>query len=306
MPFTKKKDEAPAKTDQKSDQKKAVSMDEVKDPKPGDIKVIDGVEYIYARNKKYMLTPYEPENVWIRKDQYSPGLVDSTAATSGNKKEKDAAELRIAKLEEESKKKGLQPQTTYPPQMGSSPGGMGFMPGMSLVAFDYPSPKMKRRVIVLPADDQTNYKNEYLGELATKRLIARLENTGAVICVDPDTTNIKGSFTDPTNMKTLNQAFGIQTVLKSTLSDVYTSTSKIESKDVKEASFAMSKLSIDIYNTDTGLVLKRLSGRNPISLSKEQGDLSSEKAKNKSINNFYYRYHVVRRIGSNFAGYKKV
>jgi len=279
MPFTKKKDEPPAKTDQK----KAVNTDEVKDPKPGDIRVIDGVEYIYVRNKKYMLTPYERENVWIRKDQYSPGTADSTAATSGNKKEKDATELRTAKLEEESKKKGLQPQTAPSPQTGSSPSGMGFMPGTSLVAFDYPSPKMKRRVIVLPTEDQTNYKNEYLGELATKRLILRLENTGAVVCVDPNTTKIKGSFTDPANMKTLSEVFGVQTVLKSTLSDVYTSTSKIENKDVKEASFAMSKLSIDIYNTGTGLMLKQLSGRNPISFSKEQGDHSSEKAKDKSI-----------------------
>lgn len=286
IPFTKKKDEA-AKADQKSSQKKsdqaqAVNIDEVKDPKPGDIKVIDGVEYIYTRNRKFMFTPYEPENVWIRKDQYSPGLVDSIVerASAPAKKERTAMEQRIAKLEEELKKKNIAPQMAYPVQMGSLPVGSG---GTSAVAFEYPSPRMKRRVIVLLADDQTNYKNEHLGELATRRLISRLENTGTIICVDPTTTNIKGSVTDPANMKILNEVFGIQAVLKSTLSDVYTSTSRIEGKDEKEASFAMSKLSVDILNTDTGILLKQLSGRNPVFLSREKGDLSTEKAKIKAI-----------------------
>ena len=53
LPFTKKKDDA-TKTDQKkSVQKKVTDIEEVKEPKPGDIKVIDGIEYIYARNRKY-------------------------------------------------------------------------------------------------------------------------------------------------------------------------------------------------------------------------------------------------------------
>lgn len=289
MPFTKKKDEV-AKTDQKgnqkkSDQKQAVNIDDVKDPKPGDIKVIDGVEYIYTRNRKFMFTPYEPENVWIRKDQYSPGLVDSIveSATAGSKKERTAMEQRIAKLEEELKKKNIAPQMAYPIQMGSMPTGMGYLQGTSVIAFDYPSPRMKRRVIVLLADDQTNYKNEHLGELATRRLISRLESTGTIICVDPSTTSIKGSPTDPANMKILNESFGIHAVLKSTLSDVYTSTSKIEGKEEREASFAMSKLSVEILNTDTGVLLKQLSGRNPVFLSREKGDLSTEKAKIKAI-----------------------
>jgi hypothetical protein len=285
LPFTKKKDDA-TKTDQKKPvQKKATDIEEVREPKPGDIKVIDGIEYIYARNKRAMLSSAEPENVWIRKDQYSPGLIESMISSVGstNKKERTAMEDRIAKLEEELKKRNLAPQTGYPTQMGSSQMGIGYMPGFSPITFDYPSPKMKRRVLVLPADDRTNYKSEQLGELATRRLITRLENTGVIICFDPATTNIQGSFTDPANIKTLNEVFGVQVVLKSVLSDVYTTTTKIEGKDENEASFAMSKLSIDVFNTDTGLMLKQLAGRNPLSLSREKGELSPEKAKIKAI-----------------------
>lgn len=290
--FGKKKDEDPSKTAKKSDsattQKKSAREDveeAVKEPQMGDIKVIDGVEYIYTRNRKYMLTPYEPPYIWIRKDQYAPGIGEALSFSIGgsapSKKERDELEKRIAKLEEDLRKKGINPQMAYPTQMGYFPVGMGYMQG--LISFEYPSPKMKRRIIVLPVIDKTNYKAEGLGELATKRLISRLESTGTVICVDPNTMNVKGSYLDPAIAKKMNDDFGVQAVLKTTLSDVYTSSSRIEGKDEKETSFAMSKLAIDVFNTETGQTMKQLSGRNPISLSREKGDLSTEKAKIKAI-----------------------
>jgi hypothetical protein len=142
---------------------------------------------------------------------------------------------------------------------------------------------MKRRVIVMPFVDQSNYKEEGLGELATKRLISRLENTNAITCIDPNVLNIQGVLTDPANLKMLNELYGIQAVIKGALSDVYTSSSKIEGKEERQTSFAMSKISLEVYNTDTSTILKQLSGRNPISLTREKGDMSSEKSKMKAI-----------------------
>lgn len=286
IPFIKKKTDTPtAEKAQKKDEKKVTKGEKVEEeaPKPGDIKVIDGIEYIYARNRRFMLSPYEPEYVWIRKDQYSPSLGETLALGFGVTKEREELEKRIAKLEEELKKKGIAPQMVYPYQMGVLPPGMGYMPMMPLIAFNYPSPKMKRRVIVMPIEDHTNYKEEQMGELATKRLISRLENTGAIICIDPNTIPVKGDFTDPAIMKQLNELYGVHVVIKGTLSDIYTSTSKIEGKDEKETSFAMSKMALQIYNTETGSALKQLLGRNPVSLTREKGDMSSEKAKIKAI-----------------------
>jgi hypothetical protein len=258
---------------------------DVEEPKPGDIKILDGVEYIYARNKKYMLTPYEPEYMWIRKDQYTPGLGETVASAFGGSSKKDREELegRLAKLEADYKKKGLAPQMGYPTQIGMMPAGgmMGYPAAM--LSFTYPSPKMKRRVIVLPVIDQTNYKAEHLGELATKRLISRIENTNALICIDPGSVNVKGSLTDPRNMKTLNEIYGVQAVLKGTLSDIFTSTSRLEGKDERETSFAISKITLEVFNTETGILQKQLSGRNPVFLSREKGDLSTEKAKIRAI-----------------------
>lgn len=131
--------------------------------------------------------------------------------------------------------------------------------------------------------DRTNYKDEQLSELATKMLISRLENTGTLICVDPNLVNLTGDLTGAQNLKNLSETFGIQAVLNGTLSDVFISTSKIESKNDLETSFAVSKITLDLFNTETGALMKQLSGRNPVSLSREKGDLSSEKAKMKSV-----------------------
>jgi len=284
-PFAKKKTDStgvPGSEGKKEQTQKTAQIGE-ETPKPGDIKILDGVEYIYARNKRWQFTPYEPEYMWIRKDQYSPGWGENLL-TRGKPKEQKELESRLAKLEEEMKKKGLPPQMAYPSQMAYLPPGIaGYMPSVPLITFNYPSPKMKRRVIVLPVADQTNYKDEQLGELATKRLISRLENTGTMICIDPNSVNMKGNLTDRQNLRALNETYGIQAVLKGTLADVFTSTSKIEGKDDRETSFAVSKIVIDLYNTDTGIVMKQLSGRNPVFLSREKGDLSSEKAKIKAL-----------------------
>ena len=287
IPFFGKKSESKdeKKTEQVIDKKTGQPMERIddKEAKPGDIKVIDGVEYIYARNKKFMLTPYEPELVWVRKDQYSPGIFESlTGGPSTSKKEREELEKRIARLEEELKKKGLSPHMVYPTQLMGMPGYGGYMTMVPLT-FSYPSPKMKRRVIVLPMTDQTNYKSEHMGDLATKRLISKMEATGAIVCVDPATIKLNGNITDAKNLKILNEIYGIQAVIKGVISDVYTSTTRLEGKDEKETSFAISRISADVYNTETGIIMKKLSGRNPISLSREKGDLSSEKAKIRSI-----------------------
>ena len=288
IPFTKKTDAPPPetkKTETAVDKRTGQQMERIDDKagKPGDIKVIDGIEYIYARNKRYMLTPDEPEYVWVRKDQYSPGLGE--ALLGGSKKDREEMEKRIARLEAELKKKGLTPQMVYPSQMMQLPPGLGgYMSLAPMVNFNFPSPKMRRRVVILPLTDQTNYKGEQMAELATRRLVSKLESSGTILTVDPGTLNTPAaSMTDPKTLKQLNELYGVQAVIKGTLSDVYISTTRLDGKEDKEASFAMSKLNLDIYNAETGSILKQLSGRNPVSLSREKGDMSSEKAKIKAV-----------------------
>lgn len=75
-----------------------------KAPQQGDVKLVDGVEYIYARNLKFNSAPYEPEFEWVRKDHYSPGLSEKLGKESGEKDNLAALRKRIEKLEEELRK----------------------------------------------------------------------------------------------------------------------------------------------------------------------------------------------------------
>jgi hypothetical protein len=279
LPFHEKTDTV-AKADDKlpAKEEKGERLDQ-EEPKPGDIKVLDGIEYIYSRNKKYMLTPYEPEYVWIRKDQYTPGLGETVmSAVSGtSKKERDELEARLAKLEAEYKKKGIAPQMTYPEQMAAlpAPPAAGMTPRPSMVpqfSAVYPSPGMRRRIIVLPVADETSYKKERIGEFTTGRLISRLENTRGIICIDPGSVDIKAPLTRTASMKTLNEVYGVQAVVKGTLSDRETAPHR------GQTSYASPRLDIEVYDTETGTMLKHFSGGEPLFSAREQGDTTGDKA----------------------------
>jgi len=278
-PFGKKTNNSSANTE------KGESVAQSDQPKPGDIKIVDGVEYIYARNRKYGLEQQE-EYVWMRKDQYSPGLFDSlagrlTGQSAADKQQRAELEQRIAKLETNLKQKDAAPQAAASPAQTSSLSSTRFAASAPPIAFAYPSPKMRRRVLILPLADTTNYKEEHLDELTTRKLVSRLEQSGAIIAIDPHALNIAGDPSTPEVMQSLNELYGIGAVVKGALSEVYTSTSKIEGANPndKQVSFALARISLDVYNTETGTLLRRLNGRNPFFLSRENGEMSSEKAK---------------------------
>jgi hypothetical protein len=255
-------------------------------PKPGDIKMVDGVEYIYAKNIRFAQAAYEPEYVWVRKDQYTPSLFDRIAGKGNegmNKQEREELDKRMAKLEAELKNK----DSAQGGQVVYRTAGPGGIPGVpydpAAPTFAYPSPKMKRRVVVLPLSDQTNYKDEHLDDLATQRVVKRLESTGTIICVDPHTIDLKGDLSSAAAMRALNNTYGIEAVIKGAISDVYVSSSRVEGKGEGAISTAMSKITLDVYNTETGRILRQLSGRNPVGLTIDRGDNSTETVKVKAI-----------------------
>lgn len=87
-------------------EKEIIGLQESK-PQPGDIKVVDDVEYIYASNLRYMFTPYEPEYMWIRKDLYTPRIGENLLSRNAKEKEQlRQLEERIRRLEQELKKMG--------------------------------------------------------------------------------------------------------------------------------------------------------------------------------------------------------
>ena len=77
------------------------------EPQPGAVRLINGTEYIYARNRRWTPASPESEYLWVRRDQYSPGLFESLKQSSAaEQKELDQLRERIEQLEAELKRKG--------------------------------------------------------------------------------------------------------------------------------------------------------------------------------------------------------
>lgn len=74
------------------------------EPQLGAIKMINGIEYVYSKNRRWQSIPGEPEYVWVRKDLYSPRLFDSLKEPATERKELDRLKERIEQLEKELNK----------------------------------------------------------------------------------------------------------------------------------------------------------------------------------------------------------
>jgi hypothetical protein len=85
-------------------------------PMEGDVRVMDGAEHVYGRNVRYMSNPGEPAHVWLRRDLYTPSLIDTIPGRVGSptrNKELTELEERLAKLEQ-AVRGGGGPQATRP------------------------------------------------------------------------------------------------------------------------------------------------------------------------------------------------
>jgi len=70
-------------------------------PAAGDVRLVNGVEYVYARNWKFGSTPDEPEYVWVPREYYSPGDQKPPAPNTAWEKERKDLLERLKKLEAE-------------------------------------------------------------------------------------------------------------------------------------------------------------------------------------------------------------
>ena len=88
-------------------------------PLEGDVCVINGVEYVYGKNVKYMTTPDEPLYLWAPRYLYTPSFADRYPGRVGYpvKTTKETAELeeRLARLEQ-AIRGGSAPQRARPEQ----------------------------------------------------------------------------------------------------------------------------------------------------------------------------------------------
>jgi hypothetical protein len=241
-----------------------------KEPQKGDVRVVDGVEYIYGKNPKYMLNPQEPLYVWLRRDQYGPDTLDDFAFRSPVPTEKEQAlKARLDKIEAEyNRKMGIPVQKAPSPQsIAVPPTGTGSRASLQKPASINPAPKLKRRVLVLPMSGATTPQSVQVAERITGRLITNLEDTGMIICVDPQSVGFRGDIAQPGAMRELDDLHGIQAVVQGTFFDAPAGSGK--------------KISFTVYNAETGLILRQLTG--DASFLTREHDAASNAERNKAI-----------------------
>ena len=91
-------------------------------PKEGDRKVVGGVEYVYTRNNRYKSNPYEPEYIWIKKEDYLQSRDEiMRERIAAERREGDAMRKRLARLEKEIEEGAPQPEAEPAPVLPGQP-----------------------------------------------------------------------------------------------------------------------------------------------------------------------------------------
>jgi hypothetical protein len=238
---------------------------------------MDGTEYIYARNRRFQLTPYEPEYLWLPKDQYSPGIFESVMA--GDKKERQALEHRLAKLEAQLKNNAPAPQAPPAVSMPQTPAVMPVphRPPLPERTLARPDTKLRRRVLVLPDAGDKNGKDLRFNEHVMRKVTSFLEQTGAAISVDPATINLSHDLPIPKAVE-LAELSGIHAVISTTITGI-----QEVSAAAREGVVQTLKLSVRIYDTDTKALLRQISAHARILPAKDTTDANNEQTASRAI-----------------------
>ncbi len=149
----------------------------------------------------------------------------------------------------------------------------------------------RKKVAILDFENDTNYKDEKIGEAVAKKLSDKLEATQRVVTLDKtvvsEILNREGfkfdKLSGPAVMKRAHRSLGIQAFALGTVTDVSLLSSKASETSDEEIAFATSKVEIRLIDASTGNLLKTFIGRSPIFGTKESGEYSRGKAVLKAI-----------------------
>jgi hypothetical protein len=150
---------------------------------------------------------------------------------------------------------------------------------------------LKKKVVIAHFDDRIAEGEEVFGDWVAEKLIKEVSRRASrVLWVDyqmaKEFLEKKGTplndLETPKVLSLLNEAFGIQALVKGELSGPYVFTTKA-AKDQEETASAIIKIEMRLVDTFSGKTLKTLSANNPIFSAKQRGTFSEEKAKVKAI-----------------------
>ncbi len=183
--------------------------------------------------------------------------------------------------------------TPIPPAMKETETKVASTPSRPLYSPSVPMFQMgfKKKVAILDFENNTNYKEEKIGEAVAKKLSDKLEATQRVVTLDKTVVsemfNREGikfeTLSDPSVIKRARQSLGIQAFALGTVTDVSLLSAKASETSDEEVAFATTKVEIRLIDASTGNLLKTFIGRSPIFGAKETGENCRGKAVLKAI-----------------------
>jgi len=151
-------------------------------------------------------------------------------------------------------------------------------------------PYLKRKIAILPFEDRTTFTFENFGEIIADRLATEMETkVFTSLVVDREmlrlTLNKLGltpaDLKNPAKTKLLNEALGIQGIIRGTVYGPYVTTAT--PADYEKVSMAIMRIDAQFIDTAQGRIVKEFVVTNPLAGSEEFGVLSEEKAKYRAV-----------------------
>jgi len=151
-------------------------------------------------------------------------------------------------------------------------------------------PYLKRKIAILPFEDRTTFTFENFGEIIADRLATEMETkVFTSLVVDREmlrlTLNKLGltpaDLKNPAKTKLLNEALGIQGIIRGTVYGPYVTTAT--PADYEKVSMAIIRIDAQFIDTAQGRIVKEFVATNSLAGSEEFGALSEEKAKYRAV-----------------------
>jgi len=141
--------------------------------------------------------------------------------------------------------------------------------------------RLKYKVVLLEFEDNTKEERRNLGPIVTQALAKQLDESGTAVLVDEELVKKSLGQVEPhtltefSSLQRLRTLLGVQGVVKGSIKDVMVGTGR---KDRADEALALTTIVAKLFDTESGNVVRSVTGENPLYSSHAVGEFSREKA----------------------------
>jgi hypothetical protein len=221
-------------------------------------------------------------------------LLPGCSRLGGKKEDDDFVQGSTVSLDELDYSEGINepiPEEEEPSPTPGSPGTTGSVAKATPDSSSLSTPptdirQIRKRVLVVPFRNRTEYRDQPYGEITTQKLTKALEGSDQVLVLDDQLLDRflterevgQPDLSRPAWIKELYRAFGIHAVISGTLAQLNVGATKSTVSQDIEVGLAIARIEARLVDGATGTTIRTYTGRNPLYKSKEIGEFNQERA----------------------------